>query len=134
VDAEFVEAMQEGLSRARRRFHLVCGPFLTEIYLCHACSCHEILSGNAAAGLSDTSRLRCQDVLQSLLGSLLEEPYASLRLRVPSRRWSQPVLTGIHLCRPCPRQENEIKGGATRRTGWRPGASTWSVVAGGWRR
>jgi hypothetical protein len=23
---------------------------LTEIYLCHACSCHEILSGNAAAG------------------------------------------------------------------------------------
>jgi hypothetical protein len=23
---------------------------LTEIYLCHACSCHEMLSGNAAAG------------------------------------------------------------------------------------
>jgi hypothetical protein len=23
---------------------------LTDIYLCHACSCHEILSGNGAAG------------------------------------------------------------------------------------
>jgi hypothetical protein len=30
---------------------------LTEIYLCHACFCHELLSGNATAGVGDVVQL-----------------------------------------------------------------------------
>jgi hypothetical protein len=45
-----VKQLVRAMRGARRRSHLVCGPILTEIHLCHACSCHEMLSGNAAAG------------------------------------------------------------------------------------
>jgi hypothetical protein len=37
------------------RVHLGIGPTLTEIYLWHACSCHEIEDGNTRAGSAGQS-------------------------------------------------------------------------------
>eukprot|EP01047_Picozoa_sp_COSAG01_P064904 COSAG01_NODE_8668_length_2703_cov_4.591398_4_plen_143_part_00 len=46
-----VRHAEGGLRRCARRFHPLLS-ILTEIYLCHTCSCHEIIStgGNACTG------------------------------------------------------------------------------------
>jgi hypothetical protein len=56
---------RDGRLRRRRDHAMVSRPFpswnrsiLTEIYLCHACSCHEIEDGNGRAGLWSSRRRR----------------------------------------------------------------------------
>ena len=44
------QMLEEVLRWCEAAFLSCVRSILTEIYLCHACSCHEILSGNAAAG------------------------------------------------------------------------------------
>jgi hypothetical protein len=77
-----------------RRFHRVRGPFLTEIYLCHACSCQEIEGGNARGGVP-----RCKQLTHPRHDRLQPLP-VSWPCRYPSgvaaRLWSPPSL-GWHI-------------------------------------
>jgi hypothetical protein len=50
------QMLEEVLRWCEAAFLSCVRSILTDIYLCHACSCHEILSGNAAAGRRARSR------------------------------------------------------------------------------
>jgi hypothetical protein len=90
---------------------------LTEIYLCHACSCHEIEDGNARAGDGALLRKLTRVVLISPVANtpwlssqteplaLTHVPCELISVRRPLRPFVAAVLAEIYLCNVCSRQE-----------------------------
>eukprot|EP01047_Picozoa_sp_COSAG01_P041051 COSAG01_NODE_3499_length_6004_cov_2.645047_2_plen_116_part_00 len=62
-------AIAQAVDQASRAFPSWNRPILTEIYLCHDCSYHEVEDGNAWAGGGRRGRCCPGGLLSSLLGS-----------------------------------------------------------------